>query len=262
MLKGTEQVDPALTIEQFHFHYRLINVWSFLWLWKQTSLWYSFIIFPQFSEQQSKIRALNLHTLSGKNTFAASCVLLFHYFSSCVIHFCTSPQVLFSLRVCCLLFEELPGGDCSRCCLTFDNQASYIATEKSNIPPGFVSFCGVKVWSCSCLSFQKQNFAGTPPLSQEIVFQKYQTSREFYLYSYTKIHGCLFKKWSVSNWKPIEHPCLGESEMCHERFSPHIIVTKVRAQYQGKLPTYQRRSILLRLTYTGHRHWILWNPEW
>lgn len=70
-------------------------------------------------------------------------------------------------------------------------QLPYIAAQKSHVPPGFVSFMVFK-FDCVLSLFLKQNFAGTPPLKARKLFSEIQTSRELYLCSYTKIHGCLF----------------------------------------------------------------------
>lgn len=79
---------------------------------------------------------------------------------------------------------------------SFDNPASYIAAEKSNIPPGFVSFVVLKFdrvpVSLSKAKKKKKTLQVLPFESQKVIFRN-TNLQGILLYSYTKIHGCLLK---------------------------------------------------------------------
>lgn len=95
-LKGTEQDWPcSLHRAVYTSIIGSINVWSFLWLWKQTSLWYSFIIFPSSSGAcQVKSQTPWISPLCQKKHFCwVLCASFFlYFFRGCVILLPTSPQ--------------------------------------------------------------------------------------------------------------------------------------------------------------------------
>lgn len=78
----------------------------------------------------------------------------------------------------------------SRCCLTFDNPASYIAAEKSNIPPGFVSFVVLK-FDRVPVSLSKAKLCRYSPFeSQKVIFRN------------TNLQGILLVLIHKNTWMP------------------------------------------------------------
>lgn len=79
-----------------------------------------------------------------------------------------------------------------RCCLTFDNPASYIAAEKSNIPPGFVSFVVLK-FDRVPVSLSKAKLCRYSPFeSQKVIFRN------------TNLQGILLVLIHKNTWMPFK----------------------------------------------------------